>query len=96
MPYGELEVEWRLPNREKEVDVRYTYHKRERREKEAVYVAFPLALPGAAVRARYWKHATAAIGSVPRRACGGAMRRVRGGVSAAAGDPLGRVRRPCR
>ena len=50
VPYGELEVEWRLPNREKEVDVRYTYHKRERREKEAVYVAFPLALPGAAAR----------------------------------------------
>jgi hypothetical protein len=49
-PYGELEVEWSLPAGAKRVDVRYTYHKHERREKEAVYVAFPLALPAAQAR----------------------------------------------
>jgi alpha-mannosidase len=49
-PHGELEIEWRLPAAERAVELRYTYHKAERLEKEAVYVAFPLALPGATVR----------------------------------------------
>lgn len=47
---GTLDVEWFLPAREAEVEVSFTYHKEERREKEAVYIAFPLALPGARVR----------------------------------------------
>ena len=50
VPHGELEMEWRLPAAERAVELRYTYHKAVRLEKEAVYIAFPLALPGAAVR----------------------------------------------
>ncbi|PYI53526.1 glycosyl hydrolase-related protein [Paenibacillus flagellatus] len=49
VPYGELTVEWSLPNGAKRVDVRYAYRKEERTEKEAVYVAFPVAQPGALV-----------------------------------------------
>jgi hypothetical protein len=49
-PHGELTVEWLLPARAREAHVRFTYRKAERREREAVYVAFPLDLPGAAVR----------------------------------------------
>ncbi len=49
VPFGELEVEWLLHDRIKRVDVHYTYHKAERPVKEAVYIAFPLALPDADV-----------------------------------------------
>ncbi len=49
VPFGELEVEWLLHDRIKRVDVRYTYHKVERLAKEAVYIAFPLALTDAEV-----------------------------------------------
>lgn len=49
-PHGALAAEWLLPAGAKRVDVAFTYIKEERREKEAVYIAFPLALPGAAVR----------------------------------------------
>jgi alpha-mannosidase len=49
VPAGTLEVEWTLPKEARHVDVRYTYHKEERRTKEAAYIAFPLALPGAEV-----------------------------------------------
>ncbi len=47
--YGELEVEWRLFNGARRVDVRFTYGKQEREAKEAVYIAFPLSLPKAEV-----------------------------------------------
>jgi alpha-mannosidase len=47
--YGRLIVEWTLPSDARRFDVRYTYHKAERLEKEAAYVAFPLALPAARV-----------------------------------------------
>jgi hypothetical protein len=47
VPGGQLEVAWTLYDVAKRVDVRFTYHKEERLAKEAVYVAFPLALPGA-------------------------------------------------
>jgi hypothetical protein len=50
VPHGELEAEWLLPAHTKRLDVAFSYRKDERREKEAVYIAFPLALPGAAVR----------------------------------------------
>lgn len=49
VPEGRLEVEWKLPARVKQVGVSYTYHKRAVTSKEAVYVAFPLSLKGAAV-----------------------------------------------
>jgi len=48
-PHGELEAEWVLPAGAKRVDVAFTYTKEERRAKEAVYIALPLALLGAAV-----------------------------------------------
>lgn len=50
VPHGELAAEWLLPAHAKRLDVAFTYAKEERREKEAVYIAFPLALPGASVR----------------------------------------------
>ncbi|HYF91066.1 MAG TPA: hypothetical protein VD969_02345 [Symbiobacteriaceae bacterium] len=46
---GDLTATWSLPHREKAIDVRFTLDKVETRAKEAVYVAFPLALPGSAV-----------------------------------------------
>lgn len=46
---GILTAEWTLPDLQKRVDLRYTYEKEERTAKEAVYVALPLNLPGAAV-----------------------------------------------
>ncbi|HWI65967.1 MAG TPA: glycoside hydrolase family 38 C-terminal domain-containing protein [Symbiobacteriaceae bacterium] len=46
---GDLTVTYTLPQHEKMVDVHYALDKVEKRSKEAVYVAFPLALPGAAV-----------------------------------------------
>ncbi len=49
VPYGELDIEWTLYDREKRMDVRYGYRKAERREKEAVYIAFPTALQDASV-----------------------------------------------
>lgn len=49
VPFGELEIEWTLRDRAKRLDVRYTYFKEERLAKEAVYIAFPLDLPGAQV-----------------------------------------------
>jgi hypothetical protein len=49
VPCGELEVEWTLLDRVKRVDVGYTLRKQERLAKEALYVAFPLDLPGARV-----------------------------------------------
>ncbi len=49
-PYGELTVAWMLYDGAKLIDLRYTYRKEERTAKEAVYVAFPFDLPGAAVR----------------------------------------------
>ncbi|WP_309118822.1 glycosyl hydrolase-related protein [Paenibacillus sp.] len=50
VPYGELTIEWTLYDKAKRLDVKYTYRKAERREKEAVYIAFPTALEDAAVR----------------------------------------------
>ena len=49
-PYGQLTVTWTLPDAAKWVDLQFAYTKEERLAKEAVYIAFPLALPGAAVR----------------------------------------------
>ncbi|MGB8646012.1 MAG: glycosyl hydrolase-related protein [Anaerolineae bacterium] len=49
VPQGELDVEWTLPARAKQVDVRYTYHQAKCLTKEAAYIAFPLALPHAGV-----------------------------------------------
>jgi hypothetical protein len=46
---GELTVTWSLPAGLKAVDVRFELMKEERRSKEALYVGFPLDLPGAAV-----------------------------------------------
>ncbi|MDF2628779.1 MAG: hypothetical protein K0R39_2610 [Symbiobacteriaceae bacterium] len=46
---GDLTVTWSLPSREKALDVQYSLNKVDKRSKEAVYVAFPLAMPGAAV-----------------------------------------------
>ena len=48
-PCGPLTVEWSLPSEGGVVDVSYRLEKVETRAKEAVYVAFPLDLPGAAV-----------------------------------------------
>lgn len=50
VPCGELTLSWSLPDRMKEVELQFTLLKRESLAKEAVYVAFPLALPGASVR----------------------------------------------
>lgn len=50
VPYGTLEAEWTLHDRDRRINVRYSYTKQERREKEAVYIAFPLALPDATIR----------------------------------------------
>lgn len=49
VPAGTLEIEWRLPHTGGPIDLRYVYLKEPRQEKEAVYVAFPLDLPGARV-----------------------------------------------
>ncbi len=49
VPHGDLTVTWTLYDHDPRIDVVYTYDKEERRAKEAVYVAFPLALPDAAV-----------------------------------------------
>lgn len=46
---GALAVEWTLRDGSRRVEVAYTWRKRERLEKEAAYVAFPAALPGATV-----------------------------------------------
>jgi hypothetical protein len=47
---GEVEITWTLPAHAPEVVVHYTLRKPERRDLyEAVYIAFPLALPGARV-----------------------------------------------
>jgi alpha-mannosidase len=47
--YGHLVVEWTLPSYAKQLEIRYAYDKEARLAKEAAYVAFPLALPGARV-----------------------------------------------
>ncbi|HWG85372.1 MAG TPA: glycoside hydrolase family 38 C-terminal domain-containing protein, partial [Deinococcales bacterium] len=47
---GELTVEWTLRRGSRYLDLGYRYQKEERRAKEAVYVAFPLDIPGARVR----------------------------------------------
>ncbi|GGH84824.1 hypothetical protein JOD43_003085 [Pullulanibacillus pueri] len=44
VPYGEVQIEWRLLNATKQIDLHYQYHKEERLEKEAVYIAFPFAV----------------------------------------------------
>jgi hypothetical protein len=44
-----LELEWTLPDRARRVDLTVRWRKPERRGKEAAYVAFPAALPGARV-----------------------------------------------
>lgn len=53
VPGGRLDIEWVLPDAAPWVEVRYTYHKEPGppgpAPKEAVYVAFPLHLPGAQV-----------------------------------------------
>jgi alpha-mannosidase len=49
VPFGELRVEWVLQNQTKQVDVRFTYNKEEKLEKEAVYIAFPMDLQQAKV-----------------------------------------------
>lgn len=49
VPYGELELEWTLLDRAKQVEVSYSYTKEERLNKEAVYIAFPCRLPDAQV-----------------------------------------------
>ena len=49
VPYGELNVEWVLQNQRKQVDVQFTYHKEEKLEKEAIYIAFPTSLTNAEV-----------------------------------------------
>jgi alpha-mannosidase len=49
IPYGELQVEWVLQNNAKQVDVKFTYNKEEKLDKEAVYVAFPIDLKQAEV-----------------------------------------------
>ncbi|HZG78424.1 MAG TPA: glycosyl hydrolase-related protein, partial [Paenibacillus sp.] len=49
VPFGELDIEWTLYDKAKRMDVRYLYRKAERREKEAVYIAFPTALRDATV-----------------------------------------------
>jgi len=49
VPSGVLEIEWTLLDTAKQLDIHYTYHKQEQLAKEAVYIAFPLDLPGAAV-----------------------------------------------
>jgi len=46
---GVLDVGWMLLDNSKQIDLRYTYHKQEQLAKEAVYIAFPLDLPGATV-----------------------------------------------
>ncbi len=49
VPYGEVEVVWTLPKHKKKIDVTYKYHKDERLEKEAVYIAFPMKIQNANV-----------------------------------------------
>lgn len=44
VPYGRIEMEWRLLNKSKRLDVCFYYDKEERIEKEAVYIAFPLSI----------------------------------------------------
>ncbi|MGZ4388453.1 MAG: glycoside hydrolase family 38 N-terminal domain-containing protein [Gaiellaceae bacterium] len=46
---ADRELEWTLLDRARRVDLRVTWRKPERRRQEAAYVAFPAALPGAAV-----------------------------------------------
>ena len=46
---GEGTVEWTLPDRDRRVEVSFTWRKPERRDKEAAYVPFPLTLGDAAV-----------------------------------------------
>lgn len=50
VPHGELELEWLLFDTAKRLELRCRYRKQPRREKEAAYLAFPLALPGARAR----------------------------------------------
>lgn len=50
VPHGELAAEWLLPAHARRLDLALTYTKDERRAKEAAYIAFPLAMAGAAVR----------------------------------------------
>ncbi|MEH7381424.1 polysaccharide lyase family protein [Bacillus sp. JJ1533] len=49
VPFGELEIEWKMVDTEKRLDVCYRYNKQERLEKEAVYIAFPFRLKQAEV-----------------------------------------------
>jgi alpha-mannosidase len=42
VPYGTIEIQWRLINHAKRLDMSFLYDKEERIEKEAVYIAFPL------------------------------------------------------
>lgn len=49
-PAGGVRIEWRLLAQARQVDLTITLQKPEQREPEAVYVAWPLALPGARVQ----------------------------------------------
>ncbi|MGG3468221.1 glycosyl hydrolase-related protein [Neobacillus pocheonensis] len=44
VPFGTIEIEWKLLDKIKSFDVSFVYQKEERLEKEAVYVAFPLSI----------------------------------------------------
>jgi alpha-mannosidase len=49
MPAGQIEIEWALPAQGRSIDLHFRYHKQEKSNLEAAYVAFPLALPEARV-----------------------------------------------